>query len=444
MARILLGVSGGIAAYKALELVRLATGAGHAVRVVQTPNSRKFVGEASFAALSGAPVLVSEFERDPARGAFPGDPSPAHEPLSHLQLVANAEVFLIAPASANTIAKLAHGLAEDLLSSCALAATCPVIVAPAMNNHMYEHAATQTNVSTLRERGVHIVEPGVGRLASKGEHGVGRLAEPDELLAACEAAVSGSGTSSSVQLNGGPPSSAQRDLQGLRVLVTAGGTREPIDSVRFLGNSSSGRMGLALAEAASVRGAAVTLVAANVALSSSPQIERVAVTTAAELDRACNEQFPSCDVLLMAAAVADFRPVAPREDKIKKTGREGISLELEATSDVLAGLAKRRRVGQTLVGFAAEHGAQAVELGQRKLSEKGLDAIVINDISRSDIGFDVDANEVTILTATGVAGEQSREGAANGSTAARTVARTSKARVADAILDAVRELRDAR
>src|ERR1700744_4952831 len=172
MARILLGVSGGVAGYKALEFVRLATGAGHAVRVVQTPNSRRFVGAASFAALSGAPVLVSEFERDPARGAFPGEPQPAREPLSHLQLVANADVFLIAPASANTIAKLAHGLAEDLLSSCALAATCPVIVAPAMNNHMYEHAATQANVDTLRVRGVQIVQPGVGRLASKGEHGV--------------------------------------------------------------------------------------------------------------------------------------------------------------------------------------------------------------------------------------------------------------------------------
>ncbi len=443
MARILLGVSGGIAAYKALELVRLATGAGHAVRVVQTPNSRKFVGEASFAALSGAPVLISEFERDPVRGAFPGEPQPAHEPLSHLQLVANADVFLIAPASANTIAKLAHGLAEDLLSSCALAATCPVIVAPAMNSHMYEHAATQANVDTLRERGVQIVEPGVGRLASKGEHGVGRLAEPAELLAACEAAVPGAQASPALQLNGGPPSAARHDLQGLRVLVTAGGTREPIDSVRFLGNSSSGRMGLALAEAASARGGEVTLVAANVALPSSPQIERVTVVTAAELERVCNERFPACDVLLMAAAVADFRPVAAREDKIKKAGREGISLELEATNDVLAGLAKRRRAGQTLVGFAAEHGAQAVELGQRKLSEKNLDAIVVNDISRSDIGFDVDANEVTILAAE-ASGEESSGATANGSIVAHTVARASKARVADAILDAVRELRDGR
>ncbi len=441
MARILLGVSGGIAAYKALELVRLATEAGHAVRAVQTPNSRRFVGEASFAALTGAPVLVSEFERDPARGAFPGEASPEHEPLSHLQLVANADVYLIAPASANTIAKLAHGFAEDLLSSCALAATCPVVLAPAMNNHMYEHAATRANVQTLRERGVQIVEPGVGRLASRGEHGVGRLAEPAELLAACEAALSRAGAGASAaradsasrgpHLNGSAPGSGA-DWSGLRVLVTAGGTREPIDSVRFLGNSSSGRMGLALAEAARARGAEVTLVSANVALPSSPEIVRVPVTTAAELEQACRAEFPNCDVLLMAAAVADFRPAAPREDKIKKAGQSGISLELEATNDVLAGLSEQRRPGQTLVGFAAEHGSQAVELGKGKLAQKGLDAIVVNDISRVDIGFDADANEVTILTAAG-----------NGDGAIE-IARAPKSRVAEQILDAVWKLRDAR
>jgi phosphopantothenoylcysteine decarboxylase / phosphopantothenate---cysteine ligase len=431
MARILLGVSGGIAAYKALELVRLAAEAGHAVRVVQTPSSRRFVGEASFAALSGAPVLVSEFERDPARGAFPGEAPPEHEPLSHLQLVANADVYMIAPASANTIAKLAAGLAGDLLSSCALAATCPVVVAPAMNNHMYEHAATRANVQTLRERGVQIVEPGVGRLASKGEHGVGRLAEPAELLGACEAALS---ASRGPRLNGGTLSPGA-DWSGLRVLVTAGGTREPIDSVRFLGNSSSGRMGLALAEAARARGAQVTLVSANVALASSPEIARRAVTTAAELEQACREEFPACDVLLMAAAVADFRPAAPREDKIKKAGQGGISLELEATNDVLAGLSEQRRPGQTLVGFAAEHGSQAVELGRRKLEQKGVDAIVVNDISRADIGFDTDANEVTILTAAG-------NGDGNGGAGARIeVGRAPKAQVAERILDVVAKLR---
>jgi phosphopantothenoylcysteine decarboxylase / phosphopantothenate---cysteine ligase len=441
MARILLGVSGGIAAYKALELVRLATGAGHAVRVVQTPASRRFVGEASFAALSGAPVLVSEFERDPARGAFPGDLAPTHDLLSHLELVANADLYLIAPASANTIAKLAHGLAEDLLSSCALAAKCPVLVAPAMNNHMYEHAATRANVQTLRERGVGIVEPGVGRLASKGEHGVGRLAEPAQLLQACEAALAGGPAGGDVeqpsgdgptQRNGDRATPAPRDdWSGTKVLVTAGGTREPIDSVRFLGNSSSGRMGLALAEAAAARGADVTLIAANVGLATSATIARHDVVTAAELQRASQEAFPASDVLLMAAAVADFRPVAPREDKIKKAGQAGLSLELEATTDVLAMLSAQRHTGQTLVGFAAEHGERAVELGREKLLAKGVDAIVVNDISRPDIGFDVDANEVTILTA-------DANGSANG---AIEVGRAAKSQVAEAILDAVAALR---
>src|SRR5277367_3966007 len=191
MARILLGVSGGIAAYKALELVRLATADGHAVRVVQTPASQRFVGRASFAALSGAPVLVGEFERDPAHGAFPDQQPTAHEPLSHLELVANADVYVVAPASANTIAKLAAGLADNLLSSCALAARCPLVLAPAMNNHMYEHAATQANLRTLRERGAIVVEPEVGRLASKGEAGVGRLADPARILAACVSALAG-------------------------------------------------------------------------------------------------------------------------------------------------------------------------------------------------------------------------------------------------------------
>src|SRR5947209_6800529 len=184
MARILLGVTGGIAAYKALEFVRLATAAGHAVRVIQTPASRRFVGEASFAALTGAPVLVSEFERDPARGAYPGDPLPAHDPISHLELVARADAFLIAPATANTIAKLAGGFAENLLGSAALAARCPVLIAPAMNDRMYEHPATQANLATLTARGAIVIPPGEGRLASAGEQGVGRLAEPPELLGA--------------------------------------------------------------------------------------------------------------------------------------------------------------------------------------------------------------------------------------------------------------------
>ena len=191
MSRILLGVSGGIAAYKALELVRLATGAGHSVRVIQTPTSELFVGAASFAALSGAPVLRDDFERDPMRGAFPGDPVPAHEPLSHLELVANADVFVVAPASANTLAKLAHGLADNLLTTAALAAQCPVVVAPAMNHNMWRHPATQGNVALLRDRGVRIIAPDTGRLASAGEWGEGRLAEPQALLDAASAALCG-------------------------------------------------------------------------------------------------------------------------------------------------------------------------------------------------------------------------------------------------------------
>jgi phosphopantothenoylcysteine decarboxylase / phosphopantothenate---cysteine ligase len=424
MSRILLGVSGGIAAYKSLELIRLATAAGHSVRVVQTPTSRRFVGAASFEALTGAPVLSSEFERDPARGAFPGQEPPAHEPLSHLALVGNADLYLIAPASANTLAKLAHGLADNLLSSCALAATCPVVVAPAMNNHMYEHEAMRANLRILRERGVEIVAPGVGRLASAGEQGVGRLAEPAQLLESCEAIL---GRVGRAPLAG----AVTAGWRGLRVLVTAGGTREPIDSVRFIGNSSSGRMGLALARSAQARGADVTLLAANVALDTPPGVVRHDLVTAAELQDACEREFPECDVLLMTAAVADFRPREPAEGKLKKHGRASLQLELEPTADVLAGLTTRRSDGQTLVGFAAEHGAHAVELARRKLTEKGLDAVVVNDISRADIGFDVDVNEVTILTVNGERGE-----------AVQHVPRASKTEVAEAILDAVERLRD--
>jgi phosphopantothenoylcysteine decarboxylase/phosphopantothenate--cysteine ligase len=435
MSRILLGVSGGIAAYKALELVRLATADGHAVRVVQTPASRRFVGEASFAALSGAPVLVSEFERDPARGAFPDQPQPTHDPLSHLELVANADVYVIVPASANTIAKLAAGLADNLLSSCALAAACPLVIAPAMNNRMYEHPATQANLRALRERGAIVVEPDVGRLASRGEEGVGRLAEPARILAACVQALAGAPT---VDGSAGAPRSVEAGvssrgtLEGLKVLVTAGGTREPIDSVRFIGNSSSGRMGFALAQAARERGAEVTLVAANVALETPAGVVRREVGTAAELKDACEREFPGCDVLLMAAAVADFTPTETANGKIKKSTRERLELVLEPTADVLSGLAARRREGQTLVGFAAEHGERALECARGKLTGKGLDALVVNDISRSDIGFDVDANEVTILTAGAGAGAEIDE---------RHVPRASKARVAAAILDTVENLR---
>jgi phosphopantothenoylcysteine decarboxylase/phosphopantothenate--cysteine ligase len=409
VARVLLGVSGGIAAYKALEFVRLATKAGHAVRVVQTPTSERFVGKASFAGLTGAPVLTDEFERDPARGAFGDQAPPEHDPLSHLELVRNADAFLIAPASANTIAKLANGLADNLLTTAFLAATCPVLVAPAMNNAMYENAATQANLDTLRARGVNVLDPGVGALGSKHEWGVGRLAEPPDLLAAVEAVVP----------------TGSRPWDGLKVLVTAGGTREPIDSVRYVGNRSSGRMGFALAEEAAARGADVTVIAANVGLPRHPRVRYVDVVSAQDLLETCGREFPQADVLFMAAAVADFRPAQAAATKLKKEGREALELELEPTPDILSGLAAQRRAGQLLVGFAAEHGEGAVEYGRGKLERKGLDAVVVNDISRADIGFEGDHNEVTIITA---AGDEHVE-------------RASKAEVARAICDAVVALR---
>jgi phosphopantothenoylcysteine decarboxylase/phosphopantothenate--cysteine ligase len=273
---------------------------------------------------------------------------------------------------------------------------------------------------------------------------VGRLAEPAQLLAACQAALDGAAETSATAVRpAGVQTPAKEGWRGLKVLVTAGGTREPIDSVRFLGNSSSGRMGFALAQAARARGAEVTLVTANVALDRPPGITYREVGTAAELKEACEEEFPSCDVLLMAAAVADFRPAAPSEGKIKKSARPHLELELEPTPDVLSGLAVLRRDDQTLVGFAAEHGERAIDCGREKLQGKGLDAVVVNDISRADIGFDVDANEVTILTAAGESrsGADGSEGWVGRQHGERHVPRASKAEVAEAILDTVEHLR---
>jgi phosphopantothenoylcysteine decarboxylase/phosphopantothenate--cysteine ligase len=278
-----------------------------------------------------------------------------------------------------------------------------------MNNHMYEHAATRANLATLRERGVTVIDPGTGALGSKGEWGVGRLAEPPDLLRAIEAALP----------------DAHGHLVGLRVLVTAGGTREPIDSVRFVGNRSSGRMGFALAEEAAALGADVTVIAANVGLARNPRVRYVDVATAAELRAACEAEFARTDVLLMAAAVADYRPSEAAETKLKKDRSETLTLTLERTDDIISALAAARRPEQTLVGFAAEHGEGAVDYGRDKLKRKGLDAVVVNDIGRKDIGFEGVENEVTIVTG---AGE-------------RHVPRTSKAAVARAVLETVNDLR---
>ena len=412
MARILLGVTGGIAAYKALDLIRLATAAGYSVRVIQTDNAQRFVGAASFAAITGAPVLTSEWERDPARGAFPDQATPEHDPISHLELVRNADCFVIAPASANTISKLASGAADNLLTSAALAASCPLIIAPAMNHQMWQNAATQANIELLRERAVTIIDPEVGSLASRNEWGSGRLAQPATILAAIEQIV---------------PAGA-RPWDGRRVLVTAGGTREPIDAVRFVGNRSSGRMGFALAEAAAARGANVTVIAANVDLPRHTQISYIDVESAAQLEAAARDQFPSCDLLLMAAAVADFTASEPAPGKLKKDGRSELELTLSPTTDVLAALSELRTEGQTLVGFAAEHGADAVEVGRTKLASKGLDALVINDVAGAEIGFESSSNEVTIVTAVGD----------------QHVPKADKLEIAEAILDAIDELHGAR
>ncbi len=410
MSRLLIGVTGGIAAYKALETARLAIKAGHAVRVIQTPASQRFVGAASFAGITGAPVLVEEFEDDPLRGAYPGDPLPERAPISHLALVQRADAYLIAPASANTLAKLAHGHADGLVSTAALAADCPVLVAPAMNDRMYRHPATQANLRTLAERGVTIIGPDSGPLASHGEHGAGRLSEPAELLAAVESRLR-------------PPDGT---WLGLRVLVSAGGTREPIDSVRFISNRSSGRMGFALAARAAARGAQVTLVAANVALEPPAGVRVVPVSTAAELADACEREFDGCDVLLMAAAVADFRPAHPADHKLKKTGEHaaGMTIELEPTADVISGLADRRRAGQVLVGFAAEHGERALAYARDKRRRKRLDAIVVNDVSQPGIGFDAADNAVTVITADGE----------------RALPRAGKDTIADGVLEEVQVL----
>jgi phosphopantothenoylcysteine decarboxylase / phosphopantothenate---cysteine ligase len=408
MARILLGVSGGIAAYKSLELARLATKEGHAVRVLMTPAAERFVGKASFEGIVGAPVLTDEFERDPTRGAFPGDPVPEHDPIGHLEVVANADVYLVAPASANTIAKLAAGIADSMVTTSFLACTAPRLIAPAMNDRMYRDPATRENIDTLRRRGITVIEPEEGALASRGEHGVGRLPEPRALLDTIEAAVPGPS---------GP-------WDGLRVLVSAGGTREPIDPVRFIGNRSSGRMGFALAERAAARGAEVTLVAANVSLPAPRGVRRVDVETAAELADALAREFDTTDVLVMAAAPADFRPKRAAGEKIHREGTGDLELDLEPTEDILAALSSRRRDGQTIVGFAAETEA-GVNRAREKLDRKGADAIVLNDVSRAEIGFESPENEVVIV-------ERGGE---------HHVPLASKEEVADAILDRVEALR---
>jgi phosphopantothenoylcysteine decarboxylase/phosphopantothenate--cysteine ligase len=379
MARVLLGITGGIAAYKSCELTRLLVQAGHEVTPVLTAGAEGFVAPRTFEAL--------------ARSEQPRELYP------HL---VDADVLVIAPLSANTLAKLANGLADNVLTQLALAFRGPVLVAPAMNARMWEHAATQANVAALRERGVQLIGPEEGELA-EGETGLGRMSEPEAILARARELLGETDT-----------------LAGKAVLVSAGGTREPLDAVRFVGNRSSGRMGVALAEEARRRGARVTLLAANLAVPVPGGVDVVETPTAADLAREAKAH-PGADVVLMAAAVADYapRPIAGKRAK----SEEPWELRLEPTEDVLKSLGESKN-GAVLVGFGAEEGQAGFERKRRMLAEKHLDLVVFNDVSRTDIGFDAAENEVILVSA---AGE-------------RTVPKAPKERIAAEILDEVERL----
>lgn len=372
--RIVLGVAGGIAAYKAAILLRLLTEAGHSVRVVPTRAALEFVGRPTWEALSGEPATPEVF--DDVTG------------VAHVALGQEADLVVVAPATADVLARAAAGIADDLLTTTLLVARCPVLLAPAMHTQMWEHPATVANVATLRARGVHVLDPAVGRLTGT-DSGPGRLPEPDEIAAAAFAL-----------LHPHP-----QDLAGRHVVVSAGGTREPLDPVRFLGNRSSGRQGIALAEAARERGAGVTLVAANVALPVGPGVDVVAVETTEQLRDAVRAAAKDADAVVMAAAVADFRPAATAVAKIKKQpGAEAPSLELVETPDVLAELAAHRlRAGQVVVGFAAETGdatGGVLEHGRAKARRKGADLLVVNAVG-DGLGFGTADNDVVVLDADG-------------------------------------------
>ena len=392
--RVVLAVSGGIAAYKAVEICRRLVDAGTHVVPVLTAAAQRFVGEVTFSALATERARLSLFDDA--------------DPIPHVTLGQQADLILVCPATAQTLAAYAAGLADDLLSATLLATRAPVVVCPAMHAEMWEHPATQDNLRLLAERGVIVVPPEEGRLAG-GDEGAGRLAAPESILAAVADAL-GAGTAA-----------WSGDMTGLRVLVTAGGTREPIDPVRFVGNRSSGKQGYAVATEAAARGAKVTLVA-TVQRPLPASVDLVLVETAEEMRAAVVDRLPA-DVVVMAAAVADYRPAAPAADKIKKTGEER-TITLEPTPDILAELGRGEEVG-TLVGFAAETSDVLANAGA-KLRHKGADLMVVNDVSAPNVGFDHDTNEVTLLDATG-----GRE----------TVSLTSKRHVARAILDRVVALR---
>ena len=382
--RVVLGVGGGIAAYKACELLRRFTESGHHVDVVPTAAALEFVGEATWAALSGNPVSASVWER-------------VHE-VPHVRLGKSADLVVVAPCTTDLLAKAAHGLADDLLTNTLLTARCPVVLAPAMHTEMWEHPATVDNVATLRSRGVLVIEPAAGRLTGE-DTGKGRLPDPSEIFEVARDALARSAAAGS----------DAQDLRGRHVVVSAGGTREPLDPVRFLGNRSSGRQGYALARAAVSRGARVTLVAAHVDLPDPAGVEVVRIGTTAELDHAVRAAAREADVVVMAAAPADFRPLTTSAHKIKKTLDGAVApVELEENPDVLAGLVRDRasdetRAGQVLVGFAAETGDESADVlthARAKLARKGCDLLVVNDVS----GGAVFGSESTTAVALGADG----------------------------------------
>jgi phosphopantothenoylcysteine decarboxylase/phosphopantothenate--cysteine ligase len=371
MSVIALGVGGGIGAYKAVEVARGLQKNGHDVIAVMTRNAQRFVGPLTFEAITRHKVLTNQFA--------PG----TNSDIEHISIASSIDLLLVAPATANVIGKFANGIADDFLSSLYLATKAPVLLAPAMNTHMLEHAAVQRNLEQLASQGVRFVDPGAGYLAC-GWIGKGRLAEPPEIVAAAEQILAPTGP-----------------LRGARVLVTAGPTREALDPVRFIGNRSSGKMGYALASAARVRGANVVLISGPTALKPPAGVDVVHVTKAAEMHQAVRRQAATADVVIMAAAVADYAPSAAASQKIHKD-QDSMTVTLVRTPDIIGELG-RRRAGQgkpLLVGFAAETD-DVIGQARRKLQEKGLDLIVANDVSRADAGFEVDTNEVTLVSAAG-------------------------------------------
>ncbi len=370
--RVTIGVSGGIAAYKAAELVRELQRQGAEVRVAMTEAACRFVQPLTFAALTGYRVLTSLWEE-----AHAADPIAAQNGIDHIAEAQWPDALVIAPATANTLAKLAHGIADDFLSTMVLATTAPVLVAPAMNVNMWNHAATQSNLDILRQRGVRVIEPGTGELAC-GMVGAGRMAEPQAIAGVVLSVLN-----------------RRNDFAGETVLVTAGGTREAVDPVRFIGNRSSGKMGYAMAEAAQSRGARVILVTGPTALRPPARCEVLKITTASEMRNAVLDRMDESTILIKSAAVADYRPVIVSEQKLKRTG--SLTLELAPTEDILAEVVRRRRPGQLIVGFAAET-QNLMENARAKLLKKGSDAIVVNDVGGENIGMEAENNAATFLT----------------------------------------------